>query len=181
LPSVPASHPIYLPSMHSQVLRVCIFASLATAALAQSLPSTATGYTGCYVDAGSTGTRTLNYAPYTTSNNTNEMCQPACFDAGYAYSGSEYGIQVGCAYGAQIMGLSAHTVLLREHPRHVHGERWRLQRGMRGRPQRDVRRELAADSLLYLRLGSGVRRCFELAHAIEQWLVFDLGDLDHRI
>jgi hypothetical protein len=81
--------------MHSHALFATILASIATTALAQSSSSMATGYMGCYVDAGSTGTRTLNYAPYTASNNTNEMCQSACFSAGYAYSGTEYGIQVG--------------------------------------------------------------------------------------
>jgi hypothetical protein len=65
------------------------------------MPSTGAGYLGCYVDTGSTAVRTLNYGAYSYSNNTNEICQSTCASAGYAYSGTEYGIQVSVCISAR--------------------------------------------------------------------------------
>jgi hypothetical protein len=137
--------------MHSQSLLTSVLAAVATAVLAprSALAQSNGSYLGCYVDAGSTGTRTLNYGAYTASNNTNELCQSACFGLGYAYSGTEYGIQV-CRLRILLGSVDAdgRVVLLRQYARLEHRIRRRLQRRVLRRCRRVVRRKLAVDGLL---------------------------------
>jgi hypothetical protein len=77
-----------------------ISASVAATTIVSVAPTSTTttssggGFLGCYTDNGSGGARTLNYGAYSSTNNTNEMCQSTCASLGYAYSGTEYGTQV---------------------------------------------------------------------------------------
>jgi hypothetical protein len=82
--------------MHSQSLLASVIAAVAVSlaprgALAQSASATVTGYTGCYADSAS---RVLGYGAYSSSDNTPGMCQAVCNNAGYVYSGTEYGNEV---------------------------------------------------------------------------------------
>jgi hypothetical protein len=82
--------------MHSHSLLASILAAIATATLAPrgvlAQSSSATGFVGCYADSAS---RVLGYGAYSSSaGNTPGMCQAACNNAGYTYSGTEYGTEV---------------------------------------------------------------------------------------
>jgi hypothetical protein len=83
--------------MQSQSLLASVITAISAAALAprgalaQSASATATGYTGCYADSAS---RVLGYGAYSASDNTPGMCQAVCNNAGYIYSGTEYGNEV---------------------------------------------------------------------------------------
>jgi hypothetical protein len=110
--------------MHSQSLLASVLAAVSTAVLAPRgvLAQSSGAYLGCYVDAGETGSRTLNYGAYTASNNTNELCQSTCSSLGYAYSGTEYGTEVRLLCVVVFIDADGRAVLLRQLAQHDHRE-----------------------------------------------------------
>ena len=73
-----------------------------------SLKPNSTGYVGCFSEGSST--RLLPYYAVGTSSLTNQMCIDNCHDLGYAYAGTEIGLQCFCGSAPSALVAGSHLV-----------------------------------------------------------------------